>query len=350
MPGDYTDPNDPYGYYQYQNYGGQGSRTKNWADYQAQAGRGGTNGGVTGAQTGTTQQDMARAILGGPVGWYEAATGKSLLGDSDPFDGTTLNAGMTEEIYNSMSPEEWQHFAKLGRAGQQEWIAQRTKELASYNKRKNYVDPAIAEQKAKEEAYQKWRNDVMTRLDDFSKKMGMSVDQLIASGDAGVQAAQNTGLRAGAAQGLGLSGGLSTLNSQKAAADSMNAYQMQRQQMGLNATSALMGGLQQQYMNDEDRRRYEQGLNLQLQQAQGAAQQQLYNQKLQQSGGTLGLIGAGVGAYFGGAAGAQAGYSLGSGLGQQQYMQNNPYRPYQYRYPSSTGGGSGLGGRYGGAQ
>jgi hypothetical protein len=196
----------------------------------------------------------------------------------------------------------------------------------------------------------------MHKLSDFADKMNMSVDDLVKSGDTGMMANRTQAANNAAMRGQGLSGGVSNLNSERAVADASLKYQMGRQQMGLQATGALMGGLQQQYMNDEQKRQYEQGMNLQLQQAQAAANQQKYLQQQQQASGLMGMIGTGVGAYFGGAAGAQAGGQLGQSFGSQQYGQNNPYQPYQYQYPNgssqsgSGGGGLGGGNRFGGAQ
>lgn len=320
---------------------GEGSRTNSWEQYANQRKY----------DSGRTGQDWGRAILGGPVGWGEVANGKGLLGDNDPFSGTTMNFNMTEDVYNSMSPEEWAHFAKMSNDEQVAFIQQRRQAVmqGGINKAVGQRDPNSPEGQARAKAakdaeYEAWRKQTLTRLDDFSKKMGMSVDQLIQSGDAGVKAAQMTGERAAAQQALAAGagpGGLSMLNTQKAAADSMNNYQMQRQGMGLQATQSLMGGLQNQYMNDEDRRRYEQGMNLQLQQAQAAAQQQKYMMGQQQASGLGGLVGTGIGAYFGS---PQAGQAIGSQLGASSYQGSNPYKPYQYQYPS------GLGGGYNGAQ
>lgn len=333
-----------------------GSRTKDWADYQ--------NFRKTN-RVGNTYQDLAtfgvRGTLGGIAGQAEGiganASGNGSAGGNDLLgihvgDGTTINDNMTEDVYNSMSADEWNAFAHMTRAQQDQFIVRRSKEAGKYYNDKRESDKAAAAQAAEEAKYKAWRESALQRLDKFSQEMGKPLDQLLREGDAGAQAATTTGANqaATAAYGRGIGGGgLSTANTQRAFLDAGQGYTLQRQQMGAQATQGLLQGLQGEYMNGEDRRRYEQGLNLQLQQAQAGAYNQQYQQHSQQAGGTLGLIGAGVGAYFGGAAGAQAGYSLGSGIGSQNYQNQNPYQAPQYKYPSSTNTGL-SGGRFGGSQ
>lgn len=333
----------------YQSYGGEGSRTSSWAEYMQRR---------QGDRVGRTGEDFFRGLVGGPAGWVEVGTNNRGI----KFDGTTLSDYMTEDVYNTLTPEEWAAFAQKSDAEQQQFIQARRRAIMmnQVNKAASDRDPNGPQAKARAEAdrqakYQKWRDDTNTRLDAFSKEMGMSVDELVARGDVGMNAARsNAANQAGmAARGAGLTGGgVSNMNTTRAITDASLGYQSQRQAMGLQATQALAGGLQNQYMNDEDRRRYEQGINMQLQQAQQAAQNQGYQQRMQQAGGPMGLVGGAVGAYFGGAQGAQAGYQLGSGLGQSNYQSQNPYKPYEYQYPSGSGsaGSGGLSGRNNGAQ
>lgn len=333
------DPNNP------NQHPGEGSNSSSYEEYIRQAKGFAMNGG-------NSQRDAAKAVFEGPVGWYDLATGKHTLGGIEGYDAS--NMLMNKDVYDSLTPDEWASFRMMSQADQQRFMDNRMNDLIRTGKaRKDQAgtDQAQADNEAK---YAAWREQAMQRLDKFSQDMGKPLDQLLKEGDLGAKAATTTGANqaATAAYGRGIGGGgLSTANTQRSFLDAGMGYQLQRQQMGAQATQGLIQGLQTQYMNTEDRRRYEQGMNLQLQQAQAGAQNQLYQQNSQQAGGTLGLIGAGVGAYFGGAAGAQAGYSLGSGLGSQQYQTDHPYQPYQYKYPSGNGGGLGGGNnRFGGSQ
>lgn len=216
-----------------------------------------------------------------------------------------------------------------------------------------------AEGQAQQESYDKWRAQVMQRLDSFSKEMNLPVDELLKRGDWGAQNAQATGLAQSqtAAYGAGVDGGgLSTMNTQRAVTDALGGYQMQRSQLGLQATGQLMGGLGQMSQDLESRRQYEQGINLQLQQARDASLQRRHAEQQAQGqmwgniiGGTLGTIG---GAFVGGAPGAMMGASLGSNIGGGiGGAAAGGYKPYNYTYPRGTSrpGSGGLGG-YGNSQ
>lgn len=326
---------------------------KAWANYMY--GGGDVGQGVQGAYN----------FLSNPIGGVQHLIntgGKGSLSDNYGGQATSLtnplqidlngkygshNGAMTRDVFNSMSDEDWATFRKLPRDKQNQFIAQRTNDIQTKGSSQDAVAKAQADAQAKDAEYQKWRTDVMTRLDQFSQKMNMSVEELISSGDLGVRAARNDAAAAAGRRGVGLSGGASDLNTQRAVADAGLKYQMGRQQLGLQATQGLQQGLQQQYMNTENRRQYEQGLNLQLQSAQAAAQNQKYAQEQQQAGGLTGMVGTVLGGIWGGAPGAKAGGELGQGYGQMQYGQQNPYQPYQYQYPSGQGGGLGGNGNNG---
>lgn len=208
---------------------------------------------------------------------------------------------------------------------------------------------------ATDRTYQQWADQVMVRLDDFSKQMGKPLDQLLKEGDLGARSATDMGANQAATQayGRGLGGGgISALNTQRAALSAGLGYQQNRQAMGLQATQGLMGALQNKSLNDQQ-------INLQLQNAQAnaeaysAAQHQAM---MQAAGSVLGGVAGGVASYAGGGSfsgGYQTGSQIGGGLGGIYGAQG--YQPYQYRPPTSsptTSSGSGGGGsnHYGGSQ
>ncbi len=213
--------------------------------------------------------------------------------------------------------------------------------------------------------YQAWRKQTLQRLDQFSKEMNLSIPELLAKGDMGIQNVSNmaAGNAGRAAYGAGLGGGgISNLNSQRAVADAQLGYQTQRQAMGLQATNMLMGGLQNEYMNQEDRYRYQQGLDMQLQNTRANAEAydaQRQQQMWQAVGSVFGGVAGGAANYAQGGSfmgGFQTGSQLGGGLGGA--LGGIGYQPYQYQYPSGNrprglGGGSrggGSGNPYSGAQ
>lgn len=213
-------------------------------------------------------------------------------------------------------------------------------------------DAAAKAQVDKEAAFQQWRQSTMQRLDAFSKEMGLPVEELIKRGDLGVMNAGNNAISSAgsAAYGAGLdSGGVSSMNTQRAVTDAQSKYQLARQGLGLQATQGLLGEMGNMAHETEDTRRYEQGLNMSLQQANEQARQMRFAQGQQQTSQIFGAVGGAAGAYFGGPAGASAGYNLGSGLGGAAYGQ---YRPNNLTYPSGSRGGGLGGGRnpYGGSQ
>lgn len=216
-------------------------------------------------------------------------------------------------------------------------------------------DPATGQSKAPGAGgmtYEQWRDQVMGRLDKFSQDMGKPLDQLLKEGDLGATSAYTTGANQAAtgAYGRGVGGGgLSTMNTQRAALDAGMGYQQNRQAMGLQATNGLLGSLQGQIGNDQQ-------INLQLQNAQANAEAYDANRKAQQwqaAGSILGGVVGGATSYAGGGSfgsGFNTGSSIGGGLGG--LAGGAGYTPYQYHTPSTPVGGGGLAGttRFQGAQ
>lgn len=337
------------------NYGGTGSNSSSWADYQKQLNNQGSMGGNTG-------RDVLRGFIGGPVGWGEIAGGQSaltgLFGMDDPLGGmgTSLSKDMSEDVYNSMSDGEWNHFRSLGTGAQQAFIQQRQREIRDPNSQYNLQQAdrkkqsdAEAALKVKADARGAAQDDLVKKVQAFADEMNMPVSELMQKDDFAqalnkvtYQNSVGKSLNTGAA-----GGGLSTANADQATKNALLGYQFQRQQVGNQARNEAFGMLSNQNAAAEDISRYNQGMNLQMQSLQAQSQAQQYQQNLSRSGQTLGMIGGVIGGIYGGAAGAGAGYNLGSGLGQSQYQSSNPYKPYQYSYPSSSrggGGGSGYGG------
>lgn len=208
---------------------------------------------------------------------------------------------------------------------------------------------AEADAAQKEQAFQQWRQDTMTKLSTFANEMNMPVEQLIAKGDLGVQNAGATGRSqaSAAAYGAGLGGGgISNVNTQRAVTDAQSKYQLQRAQIGLGATNSLLGNMSDMAHTAEDTRRYNQGLDMQMQQAQQQAGMFQFQQKQNQIGAITGAVGGVAGAYFGGPAGAAAGYGLGSGLGSAAA---GTYQTKPYTMPSGLSRPSGSN-PFGGSQ
>lgn len=326
----------------YQNYGGDQSGTSDWEDYQAQVAQNRRN--VFGGNTG---RDVARSIVGGPVGWFEAAQGKGLLGGMDPFDGTSLNQEMTEEVYNSMSPAEWASFRKMNGREQVNFIKSRTNKLArdkvAFDAKKKEAD-ALELERNNRKAQQ---DDIIKKVQAFAKEMNMPVDELIKH-DAFAQALRSTTLGGAMAdmnnRGLGV-GGISNQNADLMSKKALLGYQMQRQQMGQQAYGQAYGMLNNQGLQAEDLRRYNQGLDLQMQGLAASARNQQYMQELGQQQGFGSLVGGIIGGAYGGPQGAALGSSIGGSAAGVRYQSNNPYQPYQYNYPS---GGMSSGRGYGG--
>lgn len=267
------------------------------------------------------------------------------------------------DVYSQMDAEQWEELSKLTSVGQRNWIKQRGWDLANgrgrprgkfqshRNSGQPQQDDAAGQGQANDEAaFQQWKMNKMRELDAFSKQMGMSVDQLIAAGDAGVMSAGNEGRsQAGAASfGAGLGqGGISTMNSQRAVADAQQRYQMGRQQLGLQANTELLNQMGQMGRESEDMRRYDNQMGLQMQQMQEAARQRNHAEGLGKQQSLFGLAGGVIGGVYGGPQGAALGYNLGSGLGGMGYK---PYKAQTPTYPNSRRTSYGLGGNFQGSQ
>ncbi len=324
--------------------------------------------GITGAVTGGNW-DPASSLIHNNVGGPQKNAGLINWQEGD------------QGVYSQMDKQQWDELAGKQPDYQRQWIETRKRWLKQgHDDQGNPVKPGtfydpqtgqsglspeeqaakaaqdkdIADGKAKEAAFQKWRADTMTRLDSFSKEMNMPVEELIKRGDLGVMnAGRNATSQAGsAAYGAGLGGGgVSSMNTQRAVTDAQSKYQLQRAQIGLGATNSLLGNMSDMAHSGEDTRRYEQGMNLQLQQAAEQQRQLAFSQKQAQAGKTMGLIGGGIGMMYGGPQGAAMGQSLGQGLGASSA---GSYTPQGFSYPSgsSSPGSGGLGGRnpYGGSQ
>lgn len=316
----------------------------NWKDWNAYSKESKATTNEQGMNTKDWDERKMKLAFGGPIGWYEAATGKNVISSdaTKMFGDTPAYAEMNDEdVFNSMDDGAWDEFNKLNQQERAQFVADRKKKIAPDLAARAEADA----QKKKEADFQSWRMQTLQRLDAFSKEMGMPVEELIKRGDLGVQQAGDTGrTQAGAAAyGAGLGGGgLSSMNTQRAVTDAQSRYQMQRQQMGLQATDSLMNQMGSLAHEGEDTRRYEQGLNMSLQQANEQANQYRAAQAQAKQSQLFGMIGGGVGAMYGGPSGAAMGYSLGSGLGGYTAPQ---YQPRNLQYPTgSTKPGSGFGG------
>lgn len=366
-------PYTPQEYESQYNNGGRGSRTTSWEEYNRYLQAGGVNGGNTGQDVGNF---FLRTGLGGPVGTgeyaYGASQGKPSMGGNDLLgihfgNGTTINKNMTEGVYNSMTPEEWENFAHMNEQEQNNFIAYRMKDVAKDQAKKAKFDAAELEKKKAADEYDKVynerikrQNDIMARVQAFADEMNMPIDQLMQKDEFAKALNANVYQQASSAGNYGgVGGGLSQQNADLQTKRALLGYQMERQARGQQALNQVYGMQQQQIGTTEGIRQfnagldqYNQNLDLQMQALRAQSQQQAYQQGLQRSGQTLGMIGGVIGGIYGGAGGASAGYNIGSGLGQSQYQNNNPYKPYQYNYPSTnrnTYGTSGGGlGSYGG--
>lgn len=317
---------------------------------------------------GNTTDDIQKALqvtLGGPLGWYELASGKKIASNyvQDALDWHPDNFTELfneEDVYNSLSDEDWKNLRKMDPQSRLDWVKARKTQIAPELAAKADAKKKADTQAQEEAEFQKWRKDTMVRLDAFSKEMGMPVEELIRRGDLGVMNAGNDARvasgNAAYAAGLG-GGGVSSMNTQRAVTDAQSKYQLQRQGLGLGATNSLLSNMGQMAHSNEATRQYEQGMNLQLQQANELARQRQHAEGQGKQAGMFGLAGGIIGgAYTGSMAGASAGYQLGSGLGGQMYGQYNP-KPLTYPGGNSSpgSGSSGLGGwnsrnRYGGSQ
>lgn len=328
------------------NYRGNNSRTGSWKEYQQLLNSKGAFGMQRGGNSEQALQNAGRTILGGPVGAYEAVSGKPLFGGNDPWSGSTLNRNMTEEVYNSLSAEEWKQFAHLSHEDQITFIKNKQAEIQAYNNDPNRLAQIEAERKLKEEeANRKIQQDMLIKkVQDFAAQMNMPVDKLMQQ-DGFAQALnrqtyQNTAANS-MSGGMG-PGGYSQNVANDATTRALTAYQFQRQQAGQQALGSAFGMINQQNVMAEDIARYNQGMNLQMQQAQAAQQMQQYMQGLGQQQGFGGMIGGIIGGAYGGPTGAAMGQSIGSNMAGTRYQSSNPFNSYKYNYPSSTRPSGGM--------
>lgn len=339
-------------------YGGQGSRTGSWEEYnariQAYRNKYGQHYNPDMVARGEKEgQWGANMLLGGPVGWYKGISGKDITQDlfgEGVFKGTTLSGHMTEEVYDYMSPEDWKKFAHLDGAEQIAFIQGKQKEIAKFKndpKRKAAKEAAdkLAAEKAAREGQQA---DILAKVKAFADEMNLPVDELLKRDDF-AQALRATTIGQSYTQannrGLG-TGGISNQNADLMSKRALLGYQMQRQQMGQQAYGQAYGMINNQGLQAEDLRRYNQGMDLQMQGLAASARNQQYMQGLGQAQNRASMIGGIIGGAMGGPMGYQFGSSLGGAAGGMRYQNQNTYKPYEYQYPSGSGGMTGRG--YGG--
>lgn len=298
-----------------------------------------------------TGRRVMAGILGGPIGWYEAATGKKVLTNEAMklFGIKPTYAEMNDEdVFNSMSPGDWDEFNKMNDEERRDFVKSRKAKIGPELEAKREADRKRIEAEAKQKDFDDQRTKIIAKVQAFADEMGMPIEQLMQKDEFAKALNKNTysqAMGAAANRGLGL-GGLSMTNADQATKNALIGYQMQRQQAGQNALGNAYGMLSQMGGESENARRYEQGLNLQLQQASEAAQQRAHAEGLGQRQSLFGLAGGALGAYFGGPTGATMGYNLGSSIGGSTY---NTYQPKGYTYPNVAGRGSGgAGGAVGG--
>lgn len=287
---------------------------------------------------------VINAFIGGPAGWYKEAAGEGGIGGN--YGEHHADFGLSEADYEAMTDEEHDAYEKMNqnqRASFLEKMRTARKTEADAAAAQKAEEDKLAKQRADREAAQ---DDLVKKLSLFADEMNMSVDQLMQRDDVAKALNEQTFQHAARAGGGAGPGGLSAYNTRLATEQALIGYRTQRQGMAQQAWNQAHGMLGNQMNQAEDIARYNQGLNLQLQEAEAARQQAAYAQRLGAQQGLGGMIGGIAGAYFGGPTGAAMGQQVGSQLAGQRYQQNNPYKAYQFKYPSSSRpkGGGGLGG------
>lgn len=212
-------------------------------------------------------------------------------------------------------------------------------------------DPEAIKQKAEADSLAKSKSDILAKMTAFADEMNMPVDQLLQKDEFAKRLRGITfgeSMTQSSNRGFGVEGGLSAANADQATKNALFNYQGQRQQAGQAAYGNVYNFLNQQGLQSEDARRYEQGLDLQMQGARQSAYDQRYQQGMGQQSNLFGIAGGVLGGIYGGPAGAAAGQRIGSGIGESMYQNKNPYKPYNYSYPSGTRGGGAGSTRYGG--
>lgn len=293
--------------------------TNGWADYQSQL-----NG------PGNTIRDIAQGFLAPGISWLADATGnQTQINNLTDFAGiwknTVENKNMTQDVYNSMTPAEWDAFQKMNPNDQDGFIASRKTQIGQQNPIKSAQDKMISQ------------------LTAFAQQMNMPVDQLLKQDDFakmlhGTSIAQ--GVQQGIGQGLG-AGGYSQNAANASATKSLLGYQMQRQQAGNQALDQINNIYsQQQGMQLTNNAINTQAANAYLQNV-AAGQQKMES-------GLLAAFGGGAGAAGLGASALKNQQSQPSG-GAQGYGSSMPNSNYGTSYsgggPSygTYGGGSGAG-------
>ena len=271
----------------------------------------------------------------GPIPTGDARQNEVVKRDSSYFSGQpdyVWDSVDNQWVYTPLDPEK--------ALASMEWLSEGEKAIRrnmwkELRGRANVRDTAAKESAGAEEEYQTWRKGIMVRLDAFAKEMSMPIQELIARGDLGVINAGNAGLAASssAAYGAGLGdGGVSTMNTQRAVTDAQSGYQLQRAGLGLQGYNSLLNTLGEAGREREDKRQYEQKLDLELQQADEAMRQRRHAEGSGTLSTGLGIVGGAAGALLTRTPqGAMAGYGLGSGLGGLVYGQ---YKPRPMKYPS----------------
>lgn len=291
-------------------------------------------------------------LAGGPVGWAKQASGEGGLGGT--FGERRADIGLTEEDFYLMSDDEHNQYENMNQNQRANFLARIREERAAEgaeNAKRMKAEKDLEDKRIAREGAQ---DDLIAKVRAFADQMNMPIDQLMAKDEfaqaLNKQTYQNTmgqALNTGAGMG-----GLSQVNADQATKNALLGYQMQRQQMGQQAMGQAYGMVNNQMLQAEDIARYNQGMNLQMQEAEAMRRQQEYMQGLGQAQGKAGMIGGIMGGIWGGPTGAAMGQQIGSSMGGQRYQSNNPYKSYKFAYPSSTrpsGGSGGLGGvGYGG--
>lgn len=282
--------------------------TNSWQDYQNQM-----NG------TGNTARDVGQAFLAPGISWIADATGNSqTVNNATDFAGlwknSVENKDMTQEVYNSMTPAEWDAFQKMDGGGQSSFIQSRKQQISSQQ-------PALDAQ-----------NKMKAQLQAFADEMNMPVDQLLKN-DAFAQALNKStygnAMSNAAGRGLG-PGGISTANADLTSKQALLGYQMQRQQQGLGALSQI-----------NDINNSQQGFQL----TNTALNNQSANNYLAGQAANQQKMESGLMAMFGGGAGALGGMAAGQMRQGQNYNSGGMSAPPpNYGYPSTSYGSTYSGG------
>jgi hypothetical protein len=283
-----------------------------------------------------------RLGLGGPVGWYEVLSGgkREPLGLENAIFGDPADArGMNKAVFESMGPEDWDAYNKMSDQERFNFASKRSADIMAGKAKGQAAQNA---EQSKLDQLNAAKTELINKVKAFADEMNMPVDELMKKDGFAQALNSSTFSRAStdaSNRGLGL-GGISNANADFATKQALLGYQFQRQQAGANALQNAFNMTSQQGATNEDIRRYEQGMNLQLQQAQAARQAAQYQQGLSQRQGMGSLAGGIIGGVYGGPSGAAFGSQIGGSIAGSTY---GTYKPYQYSYPSGNYGGSASG-------